>query len=138
MAKRTIKDITKDLTPKEIEAATAVFENDLIAKGKRKSYEVLAGDLGIGVRTLYEWRQKEPFIEYMHALSVKFEASARTKVMNAIIEGAEEGNAAMAKLYLQTMGMLTNMSVTYIDDGTSATVDKDEVARKLEALRERF
>lgn len=137
MAKRTIKDIMKDLTPKEIEAATAVFENDLLAKGKRKSYEALADDLGIGVRTLYEWRQKEPFIEYMHALSVKFEASARTKVMNAIIKGAEEGNAAMAKLYVQVMGMLTDMSVTYIEDGTSA-VDKDEVARKLEALRARF
>ena len=137
MAKRTIKEISKDLTPKEIEAAMKVFENDTLSPGKRKSLETMADELEIGVRTLYSWRQKDAFIEYLHALSAKFEAVARTKVMRSVIEGAEQGSAAHAKLYLQTMGMLTDNKTLTIEDGTSA-VNKAEVARQLAELQSKF
>lgn len=138
MAKRTLKEIAKDLTPKEIEAAQAVFENDTLSPGKRKSYEALAEGLGIGVRTLYEWRHnKDAFIEYKNALSIRYESEARTKVMRSVIESAEQGNASMAKLYLQTMGMLTeNKAITF--EETPSVIDKTELARQLAELRSKF
>ena len=136
MARRTIKEIMKDMSPKEIEVAQALFENDLQPKGKRKSYAELADSVGLGLRTLYDWRQKDAVIEYQHALSAKFEASARARVMRSVIEGADEGNAAMAKLYLQTMGMLANTNINITED--TAKVDRDEIKRKLDALRERI
>lgn len=137
MAKRTIKDIERDLTPKEIEAALAVFENDTLPPGKRKSLETIADELGIGVRTLYEWRQKDAFIEYKNALTDRFSANARMRVMQSVISEAEKGNAAMAKLFLQTQSMLTDNKTVEVVGGSPA-VDKDEVARRLAALQEKL
>lgn len=137
MAKRTIKDIERDLTPKEIEAALVVFENDTLPPGKRKSLETIADELGIGVRTLYEWRQKDAFIEYKNALTDRFSANARMRVMQSVISEAEKGNAAMAKLFLQTQSMLTDNKTVEVVGGSPA-VDKDEVARRLAALQEKI
>lgn len=137
MAKRTMKDIERDLTPKEIEAALAVFENDTLPPGKRKSLETIADELGIGVRTLYEWRQKDAFIEYKNALTDRFSANARMRVMQSVISEAEKGNAAMAKLFLQTQSMLTDNKTVEVVGGSPA-VDKDEVARRLAALQEKL
>ncbi|MFL0584536.1 phBC6A51 family helix-turn-helix protein [Solibacillus silvestris] len=137
MAKRTMKDIERDLTPKEIEAALQVFENDTLPPGKRKSLETIADELGIGVRTLYEWRQKDAFIEYKNALTDRFSANARMRVMQSVISEAEKGNAAMAKLFLQTQSMLTDNKTVEVVGGSPA-VDKDEVARRLAALQEKL
>ena len=137
MAKRTMKDIERDLTPKEIEAALQVFENDTLPPGKRKSLETIADELGIGVRTLYEWRQKDAFIEYKNALTDRFSANARMRVMQSVISEAEKGNAAMAKLFLQTQSMLTDNKTVEVVGGSPA-VEKDEVARRLAALQEKL
>lgn len=137
MAKRTMKDIERELTPKEIEAALQVFENDTLPPGKRKSLETIADELGIGVRTLYEWRQKDAFIEYKNALTDRFSANARMRVMQSVISEAEKGNAAMAKLFLQTQSMLTDNKTVEVVGGSPA-VDKDEVARRLAALQEKL
>lgn len=136
MAKRTMKDIERELTPKEIEAALAVFENDTLPPGKRKSLETIADELGIGVRTLYEWRQKDAFIEYKNALTDRFSANARMRVMQSVISEAEKGNAAMAKLFLQTQSMLSDHKTVTVEGAPA--VDKDEVARRLAALQEKL
>lgn len=132
---RKLDDILKELSTDQAKAAELLYENDMLPPGKRKSYTAIAEEIGVSDRTLRNWRQLPAMLEYKAAVTDTFLADSRTRVMQALVRGCEEGNASMMKLYMQTEGMLVDR--TEIVDLTPK-VDEDEVAARLERIKSRL
>lgn len=51
-----LEGILKELTADQAKAAELIYENDLLPKGKRRSYVDIAKEIGVSDRTLRKWR----------------------------------------------------------------------------------
>lgn len=132
MANRTLRDIMKELTTEQVRAANLLFENDILPSKQRRTYEQIADELGIEVRTLYNWRKLDAMLEYKVAMTDTYTKEHRARIMSAVIRESELGNASMTKLYMQHQGMLIDR-VEYEDK--TDKVDESAVAAKLASFR---
>lgn len=130
-----LEGILKELTADQAKAAELIYENDLLPKGKRRSYVEIAKEIGVSDRTLRKWRQLPAMLEYKTAVTDTYLADNRTRVMQALINECEAGNASMMKLYMQTMGMLVDKAELEIK---APTADPDAVAAKLASIKARL
>lgn len=132
---RKLDDILKELTADQAKAAELIYENDLLPKGKRRSYVDIAKEIGVSDRSLRKWRQLPEMLEYKAAVTDSYLAENRTRVMQALVNECEAGNASMMKLYMQSMGMLVDKAELEIK---APSADPDAVAAKLARIRERL
>ncbi|EON74132.1 phBC6A51 family helix-turn-helix protein [Lysinibacillus sphaericus] len=132
---RKLDEILKELTVDQAKAAELIYENDLLSKGKRRSYVEIAKEIGVSDRTLRKWRQLPAMLEYKTAVTDTYLADNRTRVMQALINECEAGNASMMKLYMQTMGMLVDKAEVEIK---APNADPDAVAARLANIKNRY
>ncbi|MEA0562473.1 phBC6A51 family helix-turn-helix protein [Lysinibacillus irui] len=135
MANRTLKDTMKELTPEQVRAANLLFENDILPPKQRRTFEQIADELGIEVRTLYNWRKLEAMLDYKIAMTDTYTKEHRARIMSAVIRESELGNASMTKLYMQNQGMLIDR-VEYEDK--TEKVDEVALAAKLASIKEKL
>jgi len=132
---RKLDEILKELTTDQAKAAELIYENDLLSKGKRRSYVEIAKEIGVSDRTLRKWRQLPAMLEYKTAVTDTYLADNRTRVMQALINECEAGNASMMKLYMQTMGMLVDKAEVEIK---APNADPDAVAARLAHIKNQY
>ncbi|MEK5431354.1 phBC6A51 family helix-turn-helix protein [Lysinibacillus sp. FSL R7-0073] len=132
---RKLDEILKELTADQAKAAELIYENDLLPKGKRRSYVEIAKEIGVSDRTLRKWRQLPGMLEYKTAVTDMYLADNRTRVMQALIQGCVDGNASHMKLYMQTMGMLVDKAEVEIK---APNADPDAVAARLANIKNRY
>ncbi|WP_446937114.1 phBC6A51 family helix-turn-helix protein [Lysinibacillus fusiformis] len=130
-----LEGILKELTADQAKAAELIYENDLLTKGKRRSYVEIAKEIGVSDRTLRKWRQLPAMLEYKTAVTDTYLADNRTRVMQALVNECEAGNASMMKLYMQTMGMLVDKAEVEIK---APNADPDAVAARLANIKNRY
>lgn len=135
MANRTLKETMKELTPEQVRAANLLFENDILPPKQRRTFEQIADELGIEVRTLYNWRKLEAMLDYKVAMTDTYTKEHRARIMSAVIRESELGNASMTKLYMQNQGMLIDR-VEYEDK--TEKVDEVALAAKLASIKEKL
>ncbi|USK69888.1 phBC6A51 family helix-turn-helix protein [Peribacillus asahii] len=63
MAEITLSELKARLSADQLRAAELLVANDYAGKAK-KSYQEISDELGMSVRTLYNWRQEPDFIRY--------------------------------------------------------------------------
>ncbi|MFY0520348.1 phBC6A51 family helix-turn-helix protein [Lysinibacillus sp. UGB7] len=132
---RKLDEILKELTVDQAKAAELIYENDLLSKGKCRSYVEIAKEIGVSDRTLRKWRQLPAMLEYKTAVTDTYLADNRTRIMQALINECEAGNASMMKLYMQTMGMLVDKAELEIK---APNADPDAVAARLANIKNRY
>ena len=128
MANRTLRDIMKELSTEQVKAAQLLFENDTLPPKQRRTYEQIADELGIEVRTLYNWRKLDAMLDYKVAMTDTYTKEHRARIMSAVIRESELGNASMTKLFMQNQGMLIDR-VEYEDK--TEKIDEVALATKL-------
>ncbi|WP_342530787.1 phBC6A51 family helix-turn-helix protein [Lysinibacillus sp. FSL R5-0849] len=128
MANRTLRDIMKELSAEQVKAAQLLFENDTLPPKQRRTYEQIADELGIEVRTLYNWRKLDTMLDYKVAMTDTYTKEHRARIMSAVIRESELGNASMTKLFMQNQGMLIDR-VEYEDK--TEKIDEVALATKL-------
>ncbi|ODV56211.1 phBC6A51 family helix-turn-helix protein [Lysinibacillus fusiformis] len=128
MANRTLRDIMKELSAEQVKAAQLLFENDTLPPKQRRTYEQIADELGIEVRTLYNWRKQDAMLDYKVAMTDTYTKEHRARIMSAVIRESELGNASMTKLFMQNQGMLIDR-VEYEDK--TEKIDEVALATKL-------
>ncbi|GEM_PF-2273689 len=128
MANRTLRDIMKELSAEQVKAAQLLFENDTLPPKQRRTYEQIADELCIEVRTLYNWRKLDAMLDYKVAMTDTYTKEHRARIMSAVIRESELGNASMTKLFMQNQGMLIDR-VEYEDK--TEKIDEVALATKL-------
>ncbi|RUL51098.1 phBC6A51 family helix-turn-helix protein [Lysinibacillus antri] len=132
---RKLDEILEDLTPDQVKAAHLLFENDIMEPKNRRSYDAIATELGVDVRTLYNWRQLDAMLEYKVVMTDMYTKEHRARIMRAVVREAELGNASMAKLFMQNQSMLVDRSEIEVK---SEKVDESEVMAKLQSIKSRY
>lgn len=118
----------KELSAEQVKAAQLLFENDTLPPKQRRTYEQIADELGIEVRTLYNWRKLDAMLDYKVAMTDTYTKEHRARIMSAVIRESELGNASMTKLFMQNQGMLIDR-VEYEDK--TEKIDEVALATKL-------
>ncbi|MCY9549412.1 phBC6A51 family helix-turn-helix protein [Lysinibacillus xylanilyticus] len=130
-----LEEIMRELNLEQVKAAQLLFENDTIPPKQRRTFEQIADELGIEVRTLYNWRKLAAMLDYKVAMTDTYTKEHRARIMSAVIRESELGNASMTKLFMQNQGMLIDR-VEYEDK--SEKVDESAVAAKLASIKARY
>lgn len=129
---QTIEDVLKDLTADQAKAAELLFENDLLPKGKRKSYTEIANEIGVTDRTLRNWRAMPAMLAYKALATKRFLTDNRARVMAALVRECENGNASMTKLFMQAEGMLVDKAEIEVK---GKEVNEDAVLAQLDRIK---
>ena len=109
----------------------------LLAQPQRggMTYEEIAKKVGVSRQTLYEWRNMDEFNEELKKQvlrnSVEYLPDMYAAVPRHVIE---EGNAALFRTFLQSLGMLTEKVEVNTPD---EKVDIDSIKAEIERLRRR-
>lgn len=105
-----------------------------LARPKRDTYEQIAEKVGVSAVTLYKWRQEDHFNEEIKKQVLRNSVGSLADVYEAIPRHIiEEGNAAMLRTFLQSLGMLTE-KVEVSDTGSG--VDIDAMRAKVERMKD--
>jgi hypothetical protein len=115
-------------------AALAVMEREFAAQDERRSLEDIAGDAGVTVRTLYEWRtQNKTFIDYVNLLSDDFLASKRPAVYKRLMQliDASQPSVKAIDLFMRREGLITTQVAVETKDA-SAAKSNEEIAEEIE------
>ncbi len=96
------------------------------------TYAQIAEKVGITERQLYTWRQDDAFMDEVVRRTIQNAAEYLPDIM-ASVPGhiIDDGNAAMLRTYMQSIGALTEKVEINTGDGGSGDVDKirEEVDR---------
>src|SRR5690606_29073625 len=98
------------------------------------TYEEVADHVGVSAVTLYKWRQTDEFNDELKR-EVLRNAVAHLPDMYASIPRhvIEEGNAALFRTYIQSLGMLTEK----VEVDTKQGSDMDAIKAEIERMRSR-
>lgn len=140
----TIEELKSALTTQQQKAALLINQNELAGQieGGKKTYEDIAKEVGVDVRTLYHWRKHDRnFIAYQSAVadvtlhSFREEADA---MLMKLIRGGNNGLGSIKalQLYYQMIGKLVAKSeTTIISEGQrKPRLTDEEVAEQLAEL----
>jgi len=143
MAEITLSELKARLSADQLKAAELLVSNDYAGKAK-KSYESLADELGMSVRTLYNWRQEPDFIRYCAWISETkldaFRATADAQLIK-LIEGSSNNGLASIKaleLFYKLNGRLIDRREVVQTEESSRTkrISDDELQRGLDELND--
>ncbi|WP_061564910.1 phBC6A51 family helix-turn-helix protein [Heyndrickxia coagulans] len=108
----------------------------LLALPKRggMTYDEIAERVGVSRQALYEWRNQDAFNEEVKKQVLRNAVEHLPDMYAAVPRHViEEGNAALFRTYLQSLGMLTEKVEVENKDGSAASVD--EMKAEIERLR---
>jgi len=143
MAEITLSELKARLSAEQLPAAELLVSNDYAGKAK-KSYELLADELCMSVRTLYNWRQEHDFIRYCAWISETkldaFRATADAQLIK-LIEGTSNNGLASIKaleLFYKLNGRLIDRrEVVQTEESRGAKrISDDELQRGLDELND--
>jgi len=139
----TLTELKARLSAEQLQAAELLVSNDYAGKAK-KSYEEISDELGMSVRTLYNWRQEPDFIRYCAWISETkldaFRATADAQLIK-LIEGTSNNGLASIKaleLFYKLNGRLIDRrEVVQTEEGRGAKrISDDELQRGLDELND--
>lgn len=141
MAELTLSELKSRLSAEQLKAADLLVANDYELK-KKRSYDDVAADLGISVRTLYNYRQDPNLIKYCAYISEtkldSFTPTVDAKLMELIENGASNNGIAPIKaleLFYKLNGRLVERrEVVQTEEGTAKRITDDELQRGLDEL----
>ncbi|KYC67184.1 hypothetical protein B4100_3820 [Heyndrickxia coagulans] len=98
------------------------------------TYDEIAERVGVSRQALYEWRNQDAFNEEVKKQVLRNAVEHLPDMYAAVPRHViEEGNAALFRTYLQSLGMLTEKVEVENKDGSAASVD--EMKAEIERLR---
>lgn len=99
------------------------------------TYKQIAEEVGVAEKTIHEWRKLDHFNEEIKKQVLRNSVDRLPEIFDSIPDHiTKEGNAAMFRTFLQSLGMLTEK--VEVNDG-SKTTDIDEMKARLAEMRER-
>ncbi|AZV45171.1 hypothetical protein BAOM_4592 [Peribacillus asahii] len=139
----TLSELKALLTTQQLQAADTLVANDYAQKEKR-SYEEIAEELGISVRTLYKWRQNQAFIKYCAFISDtkldSFRSLADAQLIRLIEGTSNNGNASVKslELYYKLAGKLVDRRevVSAAEVNKRTRISDDELQKGLDELND--
>lgn len=98
------------------------------------TYEQIAARVGVTERQLYNWRQDEDFMDSVVKRTIRNAAEYLPDIMASVPKHIiEDGNAAMLRTYMQSIGALTEK--LEIDSKNNAGEDVDKMRAEIERFR---
>jgi hypothetical protein len=116
MAKVTIKDLEKRLSPLAVKVAYAIVENDYRKHDERKTMQDIADELGISRTTLYNHKNDSNVVRLMSMLSEKQTDTMRAKVDSALMRLIDDGSGRLPsikaiELFYKLKGLMIDRSI---------------------------
>lgn len=108
----------------------------LLALPKRGglTYDEIAERVGVSRQTLYEWRNQDAFNDEMKKQVLRNAVEHLPDMYASIPQHViQDGNAALFRTYLQSLGMLTEKVEVESKDGNAANID--EMKAEIERMR---
>ncbi|GGA06409.1 hypothetical protein GCM10008018_60330 [Paenibacillus marchantiophytorum] len=105
------------ITAQQRKAADLMAENawhGIVEGVEKKTMQQIAEEVGVSRRTLYEWKEKEEFGEYLNYVSDTQLSAMRMEANAAVMRLIKAGSVKALALYYQRHALLTN--VTEIKD----------------------
>lgn len=98
------------------------------------TYAQIAEQVGVSERQLYTWRQDDDFSDAVVKRTIRNAAEYLPDIMASVPKHIiEDGNAAMLRTYMQSIGALTEK--LEIDSKDSATEDVDKMRAEIDKFR---
>ncbi|NQX61813.1 phBC6A51 family helix-turn-helix protein [Paenibacillus qinlingensis] len=127
------------ITAQQRKAADLMAENEwagIVEGVEKKTMQQIAEEVGVSRRTLYEWKDKEEFGEYLNYIS-DIQFSAMRPVANAsVMRLIKAGSVKALDLFYRRHSLLTN--VTEIKDSRESDAPKrktdDEIRQDIADL----
>lgn len=139
--KPTLEALKAKLTPAQLRACELLLEKEYAPKGEKATYEQIAEQIGIDTSTLYHWRQKSEFVQYLAAVSdTKLDsarAAADAQLMNLVKGTSNNGNASIKalELYYKLIGKLVDKREVVSTQQEADVHDVDAIKAEIERLR---
>lgn len=100
------------------------------------TYEQIADEVGVTTMTLWRWRQQDRFNEEIKRQVLRNAVRHLPDMYEAVPRHViEEGNAAMFRTFVQSLGMLKDH--IEIEDNRSDSRDLDEMKAQIEEFRQK-
>lgn len=116
------------------ERQIAAIEYLSMPKRGGMTYGEIAEAVGVSERQLYTWRQDDVFADAVVKRTIQRSAEYLPEILESIPKHIiEDGNAAMFRTYLQSIGALTEKVEIGTNNTTDADVDK--MREQIEKLR---
>ena len=116
------------------EKQIAAIEYLSLPKRGGMTYAVVAELVGVTERQLYNWRQDEDFMDAVVKRTIRKAAEYLPDIMASVPKHIiEDGNAAMLRTYMQSIGALTDK--IEIDSKDSSAEDVDKMRAEIERFR---
>lgn len=98
------------------------------------SYGEIAEKVGVSERSLYNWRNEDIFNEALVKRTIRNASEYLPDIMASVPKHIiEDGNAAMLRTYMQSIGALTDK--VEIDTKGSSEVDVEAMRAEIERVR---
>ncbi|MEY9867818.1 putative transcriptional regulator [Peribacillus sp. B2I2] len=140
MAKKTLKDYEKELTPLQVQIANELVANAYCKNNDKKTVTQLAEEVGVSRQTIYTHKNNGAVIAYMALLSERavnaFQANAESALLKLIDDGTGRLPSVKAlQLYFQITGKLVNRTVNADSEGDfEPRISNAEITAELEDL----
>jgi len=140
----TLSQLKARLSPQQQAAAELIVANEFATKGEKKTYEEIAEEVGVAIRTLYNWRQSPDFTRYMSVISDNkldnYRALADAQLIKLIKGTSNNGIPAIKalELYYKLSGKLVDRreSVVVNESDRKPRVSREEVEKELDKLND--
>lgn len=139
MSDRKQRLLEAQLTPQQRKAANLMAENEwagILEGVEKKTMQEIADEIGVGRRTLYEWRDKQNFVDYLNYVSDTQFSAMRSTANAAVMRLIKSGSVKALDLFYKRHGLLT--SVTEIKDSREGDEPKrktdDEIRKEIADL----
>jgi AcrR family transcriptional regulator len=123
--------VAKKLNEKQMAAIAILTE-----VGNGLTYEEVAKRVGVDVSTLRRWRNEDDFNKALMKHVMNEAVGDLPRIMRSIPDHIiGEGNAAMFRTYMQSLGLLTEK--VEVDNKNTGTTDIDAMKAEIERMRGR-
>lgn len=116
------------------ERQIAAIEYLSLPKRGGMTYAEIAAAVGVTERQLYTWRQDDTFADAVVKRTIRNASEYLPDIMASVPKHIiEDGNAAMLRTYMQSIGALTER--VEIDAKGSTDADVDKMREQIEKMR---
>lgn len=126
-------------TPGQRLAAYLLAEREFLPKEQRKTYDEIAEEAGVTMRTVMKWNNHDPnFINYKNYLASDMMDSYLPLVYSKLIGVIQQGNVKGIEIFLKRIGDLdTKQEVVLRDGGQEKSVEerKQELLQRIQAAK---
>lgn len=135
----TVAQIRTILTEDQIKLAEMHVEDEFRDKADRKGWTGIAEELGYNRRTLYKWRQKPEWQQYVAYLTnVERDSYYPTviKQLHRAIEGGNNGEPSIRaiELWMKSTGKLVDTQYVISEERRTAPLTRKDVSEGLQEL----